>query len=88
MIYSDNLTNLELLKNAMPLKSISRSQWKSLLQHLEIVEGIEGEDSDLVIALKTVLENQSKMEIISNYNFYYHEELNKPVPEESITLAL
>lgn len=86
MIYSNNLTNKELLANALPLVSLSRKQWNAFMKHLQQIES-EGE-SDLYRALSTLCRNQSKIEVISNFGFYYNKELNEQVPEKSIELDI
>ena len=75
-----DLTNRDLLKKAMPLKSITRKQWNAILALADRLS-----DTDLSIALNTMISNQAKIEIISNYSFYYSQELDKPVSDSSIT---
>ena len=79
MIYSNNLTNRELLLNAMPLVSLSRKQWNLILDH------IQGTNGELLKVFETMIGNQSKIEVISNYLEYYYEHIEDPVNEESIT---
>ena len=75
-----DLTNRDLLKKAMPLKSITRKQWNAILA---LADGLS--ETDLSIALNTMISNKAKIEIISNYSFYYSQELDKPVSDSSIT---
>ena len=75
-----DLTNRDLLKKAMPLKSITRKQWNAILA---LADGLS--ETDLSIALNTMISNQAKIEIINNYSFYYSQELDKPVSDSSIT---
>ena len=86
MIYSNDLTNKELLANALPIVSLSRKQWNAFMVHMESVE--KGDDPDLFNALKTLCRNQSKIEILSAFGFYYNKELNEPVAAESIELDI
>lgn len=79
MIYSDNLTNRELLMNAMPLSSLSREQWNLALAHVQSTNG------EVHKVLETLIANQSKLEVISNYKEYYYENLDEPVTEHSVT---
>lgn len=79
MIYSNNLTNRELLLNAMPLVSLSRKQWNLILDH------IQGTNGELLKVFETMIGNQSKIEVMSNYLEYYYEHIEDPVNEESIT---
>lgn len=65
MIYSNNLTNRELLLNAMPLVSLSRKQWNLILDH------IQGTNGELLKVFETIIGNQSKIEVMSNYLEYY-----------------
>ena len=83
MIYSDNLTNRELLMNAMPLSSLSRNQWNMVLKHLE---KMEKSDKELFAALNTLCSNQSKLEIITNYKDYFFDSMDKEVSEESFQI--
>lgn len=79
MIYSDNLTNRELLLNAMPLSSLSREQWNLALTHVQSTNG------EVHKVLEILIANQSKLEVISNYKEYYYENLDEPVTEHSVT---
>ena len=83
MIYSENLTNRELVMNAMPLVSLSREQWNALLKHVEELEVSSSKDSVLFTALKTAVSNQSRLEVINCYIDYYGDLLDKPVRERS-----
>ena len=86
MVISNNLTNKDLLVNALPIMSLSRNQWNAFMKLLESVER-EGE-SDLFDALKTLCRNQSKIEILSAFGFYYNQDLSSQVPEKSIELEI
>ncbi len=86
MIYSKNLTNKELLANALPIVSLSRKQWNAFMVHMESVES-EG-NTDLINALKTLCRNQSKVEVLAAFGFYYNKDLNEPVESESIELDI
>ena len=83
MIYSDDLTNKELLLNAMPLVSLSRTQWNTFIKHVLEVEKKEGADSDIIKVLETLTANQSRIEITNNYVDSYMRDMDKPVNEES-----
>lgn len=85
MIHSENLTNRELLQNAMPLVSLSRSQWNELMKHIDELEIVSGVESDLFKAIETLTLNQMKIEVINNYRFYYNETLDSPVRKESFS---
>ena len=86
MIFSNDLTNKELLVNALPIMSLSRKQWNAFMAHMESLES-EGE-TELFSALKTLCRNQSKIEILSAFGFYYNKELNEPVAADSIGLDI
>ena len=88
MIYSENLTNKELLLNAMSLSSLSREQWNIIVRHVNNVEQLEGSDSELLKALELLVTNQSKMEITNNYFDCYMRELNDPVREQSVLISV
>lgn len=83
MIFSDNLTNKELLLNAMPLVSLSRVQWNTLIKHALEVEKKEGTDSDIIKILEILTVNQSRIEVTNNYVDSYLRDIDKPVSEES-----
>lgn len=86
MIYSDNLTNRELLLNAMPLSSLSREQWKVIFKHLESLE--RSNKTDLLEVLQTLCSNQSKLEVINNYTEYYFDTLNNSVPNVNCNISV
>lgn len=86
MIYSENLTNRELLNKAMPLISLSRKEWNVLLKFVAELEQKEGVDSVLYKAVQKVQNNQAKIEVMSNYNDYYADILEEPVREDSIII--
>ena len=86
MIYSENLTNRELLNKAMPLISLSRKEWNVLLKFVAELEQKEGVDSVLYKAVQKVQNNQAKIEVMSNYNDYYADILEEPVREDSVII--
>lgn len=86
MIYSKNLTNRELLQNAMPLSSLSRKQWNMLLKHIENIECAEGE-SELYKTLETLMNNQTRIEVIGNYVSFYKDTLDDPVSEKAVRIV-
>lgn len=86
MMYSENLTNKELLLNAMPLVSLSRNEWNSFHKHMEKVEREQGEDSVIFKILETLNMNQSRLEVRSNYLAYFGDVLEEKVREESTEL--
>lgn len=86
MIYSKNLTNRELLQNAMPLSSLSRKQWNMLLKHIENIECAEGE-SELFKTLETLMNNQTRIEVIGNYVSFYKDTLDDPVSEKAVRIV-
>lgn len=73
------MTNKDLLKTAMPLVSLSRKEWNAFNSLIESTEP----DTELYRALSTLCSNQAKIEVISNYLFYYDE---NEFREESIVL--
>lgn len=85
MIYSENLTNRELLKNAMPLKSLTRTQWNTILAYAEELKNMDN-DSVLRTTIDTLISNQSKIEIMEQYSYYYLDELDNKVCDESIEM--
>ena len=85
MIYSKNLTNRDLMQNAMPLVSLSRKQWSLLLKHAENIECTEG-SSELFKAIETLIDNQSRLEVIGGYVAFYKDTLDEPVSEKAVRL--
>ena len=75
------MTNRELLQQAMPLTSLTESQWETLLKHVQEVKGVLHE------TLATLISNQSRLEIISNYSDYYSDTLNNQIGEKSFLLV-
>ncbi len=85
MIYSENLTNKELLKNAMPLVSLTRMQWNIILAYAERLENSKS-NPELQSVLEVLISNQSKLEIMEQYSYYYYDELDNKVFNESVDL--
>lgn len=63
------MTNRELLSKAMPLTSLSRTEWNIFNSFIENTEP----DTELHKILTTLCSNQAKLEVISNYLFYFDE---------------
>lgn len=78
------MTNRELLLKALPLTSLSRKEWNLLIEHIREIESKEPE-SLLLDTLNIIATNQARVEVTSNYNFYYGDILDKPVDEGNIT---
>ena len=76
------MTNRGLLQQAMPLSSLTESQWETLLKYSQEVNGVLHE------ALATLISNQSRLEIISNYSDYYGDTLNNQIGEKSFPLEI
>lgn len=86
MFYSGNLTKKEMVSAAMPIMSLSREQWNSLLKHIKQVEQNEPAESVLVKTLEKISSNQAKLEVISRFFDSYIKEIDDPVNEESVCL--
>lgn len=84
MIYSKNLTNRDLMRNAMPLVSLSRKQWSLILKHTENIECAG--DGELFKTLETLIDNQSRLEVIGGYVEYYKDTLDEPVSDKAVRL--
>ena len=87
MLYSENLTNRELVRNAMPLIGLSREQWNSLLEHCEELTVSSG-NHILIDALKTLVVNQSRLEVINNYLEYHIDKIDSLITEKSSRLCV
>lgn len=74
------MTNRELLQKAMPLVSLSNSQWEQITKHLEKQKG------EIVEVLNILLVNQSRLEVRSNYRDFYDDKLDEQVLENSVVL--
>ena len=72
------MTNRELIKTAMPLSTLSESEWN------EIVALQNKATGSLLSALETLISNQARLEIFSCYKDYYADRLDEPVPEKSV----
>lgn len=81
MIYSGNLTNRELLRNAMPLFGLSRKQWNCVIEFAE-EQKYSGDNCCLSEALAIMIGNQSKIEVMEQYNMYQYDALDNLVKEE------
>ena len=76
------MTNRELIQTAMPLSSLTERQWEALIKHVQDINGVLHE------ALETLISNQSRLEIISNYSDYYGDTLNNQIGEKSFPLEI
>lgn len=83
MTYNENLTNKELVRNAMPLKGLSREQWNSLLCHVKNLAETNVNPL-LESSIKILLSNQSKLEVMDLISVYYINELNEPVKDYTV----
>lgn len=72
------MTNRELLYKAMPLQSLSDSEWELLRKHFDRIT-----DKAILSVLKKLQINQARLEIIGNYYDYYSNTLDTGVPEAS-----
>jgi hypothetical protein len=63
--------NKDLLKIAMPFISLSGKQWNAFIN---FVDDFTDKESELYKTLQTLMINQSRIEIISDYDFYYGNE--------------
>lgn len=64
------MTHRELIEKAMPLVSLNNEQWELLNEHLSKQKGALYEVLDLLLT------NQSRVEVMSNYNDYYGDRLD------------
>lgn len=86
MTYNETITNKELLFRAMPLTSLSRKQWESLLSHIKETETQKDSDSTLVEVLNIIIRNQARIEIIADYIDCRYEIINEPLDKEGSEL--
>lgn len=75
------MTNRELLQKAMPLTSLTETEWNVLNDYLLKVSG-----NQISAILDKLITNQSRIEIMSNYADYYFDVLDKPLPRCSVEL--
>lgn len=78
------MTNREILSKAMPLSSLTSDQWDELKKHDEEVE--RSGNTKLSAALKTLQENQSRLEVMGNYFDYYGDVIDDPVKGKQIII--
>lgn len=81
------MTNRELLRFAMPLKSLSSVQWDSVLEHLDELYNKQP-DTPLYSAFIQLLLNQSRIEISNNYNDYFFDTLDEDAGKNVCDLSL
>lgn len=79
-----SLTKRNILMKAMPLFTLSNSQWSAIQKHIDKVEETEGAGTELFNALQTLQTNQAKIEVMGDYFDYYGRNLDDPVREEGI----
>lgn len=82
MMNTKNLTRRGLLQTAMPLSTLSRTQWNAVLNHLTAVEAVG--NTDLYDAIQTLVRNQASIEVMSDYQDYFHDKMDAPVRENAI----
>ena len=75
------MTNRELLQKAMPLTSLSEQEWNALNEYLPKVSGTQ-----ISAILNTLITNQSRIEIMSNYFDAYGDILDEPIRQCSVQL--
>lgn len=78
----ENLTRRGLLQTAMPLSTLSRVQWNAVLNHVRAVEVVG--NTDLYDAIQTLVRNQASIEVMSDYQDYFHDKLDAPVRENVV----
>lgn len=81
------MTNRELLRFAMPLKSLSADQWESAWKHLNELYD-KHSDTPLYSAFVQLLLNQSRIEISNNYNDYFFDTLDEVAGKNVCDLSL
>ena len=65
------MTNKDLLKIAMPFISLTGKQWNAFVN---FVDEYADKESEFYNTLQTLMINQSRIEIISDYDFYFGNE--------------
>lgn len=73
-------TNRDLLKKAMPMSSLSKTQWEKIISLMEEVQ-----DPELYHTLETITSNQAKLEVVNNYMNYFKDAINKTVINDGIS---
>ena len=81
------MTNRELLRFAMPLRSLSAEQWDCVWEHLNELYS-EQSDSPLYTAFVQLLLNQSRIEISNNYNDYFFDTLDEVAGKKACEISL
>ncbi len=75
------MTNRELVQKAMPLTSLSEQEWNALNEYLAKVSG-----NQISAILNTLITNQSRIEIMTNYFDAYGDILDEPIRQCSVQL--
>ena len=70
----------ELIQKAMPLVSLTNSQWDKINEHLSKLDG------ELLEAFNIIITNQSRIEIMGNYYDYYADRLEDELPDSNIPI--
>ena len=86
MVNTGNLTHRELVRKAMPLVSLSKSQWRTLTDHIETLEREKNETAKEV--LETLITNQSRIEVMNNYCSYFGDVFDDTVSDKSTELVI
>ena len=72
------MTNRDLVQKAMPLASLTNEEWEEVNKHLAKQSGT------LFNALQTLITNQSRIEVMTNYYDYYADTLDSPLRDCSV----
>ena len=74
------MTHRELIQKAMPLVNLTDKEWDLVEKH------IEKQDLVLKTAFNKLIQNQSKLEIVTNYLDYFGDRLDETTPKETFEL--
>ena len=75
------MTNRELVQMAMPLTSLTENEWNVLNDYLAKVSG-----NQISAILNTLITNQSRIEIMTNYFDAYGDILDEPLRQCNVQL--
>lgn len=77
------MTHRELIQKAMPLCSLTATQWHLITQHVEKIK-----EQSLLQAVQILISNQTKIEITGNYCDYFADKLDEELPESNKTILI
>ena len=76
------MTHRELIQKAMPLESLTDNDWDLVVRNLDKQEG------KIQAVFQKMLQNQARIEMMSNYLDYFGDRLAENLPKDSLEIHI